>query len=1336
MQNRALLVVSIFSMALPAYEGLWALPQKALVIEGDACLQPQERQLSITAGDRSIIQWDSFSIGLNEKVSFTLPSAQSAVLNRVCGESPSALLGELHANGAVYLINPHGILIGKEGVVQTASFIASTLDVSNFDFLEGKELLFRGDSEHCIENQGTIVSEQGPILLLAKQIVNDGSLLAPQGMILISAGREITYLPYGNEKIQISLKPQTKTGEEPIGILQKGLLQAKAIELKTDGNLYSYAIKNEGILEAISVENRDGHVYLVAEGGVTYHSGSIAASEVRLLGQHVRVEDDAVIDASSPQGGGSILIGGDFQGSNPDILNANTTVIGENVILSADATVKGDGGKIIVWADGATGFYGTANVNAGPEGGDGGFVEASGKDYLDFSGFVNAEALFGKRGTLLLDPTNISIAVNGGVDSAGVTFTACPTGTYAVTGAALTTIDNGLLVTRLGSTCNISISTASVSGSAGTITVAAPIVWTSDNSLTMNANSGITVSADIRNITSNTASLTLNSGTTASSTLTIGAGVTVSLVGPGVAPTGTLTLASNAVATSDMIINGAVNASGKALTILCADDFTLTAGTGSITFNSPGKIFTFTSGTAAGNLSNFNGPVTITDGNVVMMAGTLSINDAFTTAGTGTTTITTTPTFTTGAASVINYNSTGDFSATATGVGSDIVISGIFNVTGANATFSPQDDFTLTATTGIMTFSAAGKALTFNSGASTTYNFNGALNVTGGNLLVQSFDNIIIALTTGSITYDVPGGSCSFIAVGGADPDLTINGALTVNNGTLLADTFDDIIVGASGSFIYNSPDTSTLTASGPDGDITINGAMTVTDGSIIMNSTSVISSGGASSITWSSPGTWTMTTTGTNITFAGLVTVSSGSVIMNAQDDISLGAASTLTWSSPGSLTMMNAVPAVGSTIALNGLTNFTNGIWIIDSQGSISTGVGSVLNYSAPNSFSMLSHLGNVTFSGAVNLNTASSFSATATVGTCAVNQAVTNMSSGPITATSGGNFTINATTAVVPSIIGSAGGLTTISSGGSLTLSASELTAGSDATIGFSFGGQQADILIDVAGGCVMSARGNQNARINSTGALTMTVGDGLVLNSTFIGGQLGKASISASGDLTITAQDIGLLAIEGAPVTSITSSQGTMKLIAFNTTSIAENCLISNQGSGNLTIVVDQTASLPPQIGQGAFKLFGSASITTNGGELSIFTATPSQNQINGLINGATLAQGNQVFGTYFLLSGIDPPPFTIFYKTGTSENSFFQLSTASAEMTQQQMDRAMGWAWMSPFIICYGECSEEGLSRQQMLFKRKPFEYPIFFEPAQCPAKDIRPIAHDPFRYLN
>ena len=106
----------------------------------------------------------------------------------------------------------------------------------------------------------------------------------------------------------------------------------------------------------------------------------------------------------------TIHVGGDFQGKNKEVQNAQRTYVGPEASVRADAISEGDGGKVVVWSDDLTRYKGSISVRGGARGGDGGSVEVSGKRDLEFRGTVDASAPNGKVGTLLLDPLTITIA--------------------------------------------------------------------------------------------------------------------------------------------------------------------------------------------------------------------------------------------------------------------------------------------------------------------------------------------------------------------------------------------------------------------------------------------------------------------------------------------------------------------------------------------------------------------------------------------------------------------------------------------------------------------------------------------------------------------------------------------------------------------------------------------------------------------------------------------------------------------------------------------------------------------------------------------------------------
>jgi len=150
---------------------------------------------------------------------------------------------------------------------------------------------------------------------------------------------------------------------------------------------------------------------LSLHGATVFHEGQLTAPGgiVQVLGDRIALQDNSRIDVSSAAGGGLIQVGGDYQGQG-SLPTALRTYVAPTASLAADALETGNGGMVIVWADEVTGFYGSASARGGPQGGNGGFVEISGLQDLIFRGTADLSAPNGAIGTLLLDPTNITIA--------------------------------------------------------------------------------------------------------------------------------------------------------------------------------------------------------------------------------------------------------------------------------------------------------------------------------------------------------------------------------------------------------------------------------------------------------------------------------------------------------------------------------------------------------------------------------------------------------------------------------------------------------------------------------------------------------------------------------------------------------------------------------------------------------------------------------------------------------------------------------------------------------------------------------------------------------------
>ncbi|AVK05069.1 putative hemagglutination activity domain protein [Pseudomonas paraeruginosa] len=132
-------------------------------------------------------------------------------------------------------------------------------------------------------------------------------------------------------------------------------------------------------------------------------------------GQQVVLASSASVDARGAAQGGSVRIGGDFQGRG-ELPRAKNTTLDKGASIDVSATGKGNGGLAVVWSDGNTRMDGRILARGGAQGGNGGLVETSGKVNLSIadSAYVSVAAPYGNGGTWLLDPTTLRIVASGG----------------------------------------------------------------------------------------------------------------------------------------------------------------------------------------------------------------------------------------------------------------------------------------------------------------------------------------------------------------------------------------------------------------------------------------------------------------------------------------------------------------------------------------------------------------------------------------------------------------------------------------------------------------------------------------------------------------------------------------------------------------------------------------------------------------------------------------------------------------------------------------------------------------------------------------------------------
>ena len=409
-------------------------PQGGQVVAGSATItQTAPNRLDVVqSSGKAIVDWRSFSIGAGEHTHFQQPSSASATLNRVKGGDPSRILGQLTANGQVMLVNPNGVFLGPGSRVDVGALMASTADIANDDFLAGRYRFTTPspNPDAGIVHQGEIRAADGGFVVLAAPYVrNEGRIQARLGQVVLAGAPTFTVDFDGDGLLQFDIggpvqaAPRGEDGRVVDALVtQSGTIQADGgrvtLTARAADQVIDRVIHMGGLVQAQTVESRGGEIILgggevgtVAVSGTLDASGPAAAQRggtVKVLGEKVGLFDGARLDASGGAGGGTVLIGGNFRGQGPEP-NARRTYVSRQASLKADALVYGGGGTLIVWSDEATAYHGRASARGGPEGGSGGLVEVSGKQSLVFAGQVDLGAPSGAPGTLLLDPSTLTI---------------------------------------------------------------------------------------------------------------------------------------------------------------------------------------------------------------------------------------------------------------------------------------------------------------------------------------------------------------------------------------------------------------------------------------------------------------------------------------------------------------------------------------------------------------------------------------------------------------------------------------------------------------------------------------------------------------------------------------------------------------------------------------------------------------------------------------------------------------------------------------------------------------------------------------------------------------
>lgn len=286
------------------------LPTNGTIKQGIISISSHSNTMTINQlSQKGIIEWGTFNIGQNATVNFIQPNSTSSTLNRVINSNPSEIAGKLNANGQIFLINPNGILFSKTSKVDVGSLIASTMNISDENYLNSNYTFQRDGSMGKIINFGELsAKDKGYIALMAPEVINDGVIRATLGNIAIGSG----------EHIRLSFSEGDLVSMEVSETEISTLIENKNLIITDEGKVFISAhsrdqllgsmVKSSGIIEANSLRSKNGEIYLESSdtidvsGTIKAYDGKVVVGNKEVTNTHIQstaVLEGAFVETSA-----------------------------------------------------------------------------------------------------------------------------------------------------------------------------------------------------------------------------------------------------------------------------------------------------------------------------------------------------------------------------------------------------------------------------------------------------------------------------------------------------------------------------------------------------------------------------------------------------------------------------------------------------------------------------------------------------------------------------------------------------------------------------------------------------------------------------------------------------------------------------------------------------------------------------------------------------------------------------------------------------------------------------------------------------------------------------
>jgi len=364
---------------------------------GDVSVETNGNVINITASsDKTILNFHTFNVQANQTVNFFLPSSTSSILNRVTGGQASTILGQIFSNGIVMLLNPAGINIANTAKVNAAGFMASTMQMTNQNYLSNQWVLENPGTTGKLSNDGKITTIPGGFVVLAgSHVENRGQIYAPDGTVHLAVGDKIR-LNWGESmavEVVIDEPLMHAIDEVQTAILNSGQIEAHTIALqaKLSQKLYDQVVNNTGVIRTTTATRIGTEIKVVGYSetgdGVINNSGTLDVSGNNIVfeGGTLTLASDVIINS------GALKANGPNQGGNI-FLNAQKELIvnGNNPIEAIGKT----GGNIAFSSEGYTALHTALDAHGDNQGGQ---IQLS-SETLDMSDDILVDSPYGRGG--------------------------------------------------------------------------------------------------------------------------------------------------------------------------------------------------------------------------------------------------------------------------------------------------------------------------------------------------------------------------------------------------------------------------------------------------------------------------------------------------------------------------------------------------------------------------------------------------------------------------------------------------------------------------------------------------------------------------------------------------------------------------------------------------------------------------------------------------------------------------------------------------------------------------------------------------------------------------